>query len=192
MSLTRAQAVANAKASTAYPVGMCMKWTRTMFGRPAVGDVDGDGDADAVDGWKSCKQKHPGDRNPPAGVPVFWSGGRNGYGHVGISLGNRTFRGTDSPTSGKVGTVGLDWPEQHWGLTYLGWADDLNGVPIPGEPEQPAAPAQTKRYGAIKAAVEALKVARKTAIRQGDTNDRKRIGKAILGLRKDYRDLRRR
>lgn len=191
MTVTRAQAVENAKASKTYPVGMCMKWTRTMLGRPAVGDIDGDGDADAVDGWKSSKHRHPGDRNPPAGVPVFWEGGRNGYGHVGISLGNRTFRGTDAPTSGSVGTVGLDWPEQHWGLHYLGWAEDLNGVRIEDDSAPKPIP-QTKRYSAIKAAIEALKVARNTAKRQGDTGDRKRIGRRINQMREDYRDLRRR
>lgn len=189
MPLTRAQAVANAKASTAYSVGMCMKWTRTMLGQPAVGDVDGDGDADAVDGWKSCKHKHPGDRNPPAGVPVFWGGGRNGYGHVGISLGNRTFRGTDAPNPGLVGNVGLRWPEQHWGLTYLGWAEDLNGVLIVDEN---APKPQTKRYGAIRAAIKALRVGRDTAKRQGDAADERRFTRRLTKLREDYREMRRR
>lgn len=154
MTVTRAQAVANAKASKVYNVGYCMKWTRTMLGQPAVGDRDGDGDADAVDGWKSCKRKHAGDRNPPAGVPVFWEGGRKGYGHVGISLGNRTFRGTDSPTPGLVGTVMLDWPEDHWGLSYLGWAEDLNGVVIPSDaPAPPKPPVRPSRLPRIRRAL---------------------------------------
>lgn len=134
MPVSRNQAVVNALASKAYPVGMCAKWTREKYGLPALGDFDRDGDADAVDMWQACVLKEAGDRNPPAGVPVFWSGGSKGHGHAAISLGNGMIRTIDRPTSGLVGSVPLGEIESAWGLKYLGWTIDLYGYEIP-DPE---------------------------------------------------------
>ena len=136
---SRNQAIVNALASQAYAVGMCAKWTRERYGLPALGDFDRDGDADAVDMWKACALKHAGDRNPPAGVPVFWSGGSRGHGHAAISLGDGFIRTIDRPTSGKVGTVPLGEIERAWGLKYLGWTADLYGHEIPDHDAQRAA-----------------------------------------------------
>ena len=139
MTYTRREAVARALRSTTYPVGMCYRWTREMFGMPAVGDRDGDGDADAVDGWKAATRKHPGDRKPPGGVPVFWSGGSKGHGHAAITTLDGRVRSIDTGAGGfgTVGTVDLGWFERHWGLKYLGWAEDLGGVTIPHPEDQP-------------------------------------------------------
>lgn len=134
MLVSRNQAVVNALASQAYPVGMCAKWTREKYGLPALGDFDRDGDADAVDMWQACVLKEAGDRNPPAGVPVFWSGGSSGHGHAAISLGDGFIRTIDRPRSGIVSTVPLGEIEKAWGLKYLGWTIDLYGHEIP-DPE---------------------------------------------------------
>lgn len=122
-------AVSNALNSHTYPAGRCQAWVVGLFGMPGVGDRDGDGDADAVDGWISERGHQHTDRNAPAGAPVAWSGG---YGHRAISLGNGLIRSTDAGGSGIVATVPLSWIEQHWGLRYLGWSDTINGVAIPG------------------------------------------------------------
>lgn len=134
MNVSRNQAIVNALGSQAYPVGMCAKWTRERYGLPALGDFDRDGDADAVDMWQACVLKNAGDRNPPAGVPVFWSGGSKGHGHAAISLGNGFIRTIDRPRAGVVGSVPLSEIEQAWGLKYLGWSEDLYGHQIP-DPE---------------------------------------------------------
>lgn len=134
MPVSRNQAIVSALASKAYPVGMCAKWTRERYGLPALGDFDRDGDADAVDMWQACVLKNAGDRNPPAGVPVFWSGGSKGHGHAAISLGDGFVRTIDRPEFGIVGTVPLGEIEQAWGLHYLGWTIDLYGHEIP-DPE---------------------------------------------------------
>ncbi len=138
MVYNREEAAKRAEASKTNSPGMCQAWTRTMFGAPAVGDVDRDGDADAVDGWKSepASKRHT-DRNPPRGVPVAWSGGANGFGHRAISLGNGKIRSTDAGGRGKVATVDLDWVEKNWGLKYLGWSETISGQQIPLGPKAP-------------------------------------------------------
>jgi len=130
----RETAARRAEASHSNKPGTCQLWTRTMFGAPSAGDRDHDGDSDAVDGWNSepVSARHPGDRNPPRGVPVAWSGGRNGYGHRAISLGNGLIRSTDAGGPGVVATVDLGWVERNWGLRYLGWSETITGHPIPG------------------------------------------------------------
>lgn len=112
--------------------GMCMKFTRMMFGVGAVGDFDGDGDADAVDGWKSAHRKHR-TTDPhaiPRGVPVFWSGGRNGYGHAAPSVGGGQMWTTDLIRSGRVDLAPISLVRREWGLELLGWTEDINGVTV--------------------------------------------------------------
>lgn len=132
MTHTRAEAVTRAKAVKSFDTGMCLRWVRTMFAIPAAGDYDDDGDADAVDAWKRARRRHPGALTPPAGVPVFWTGGSRGHGHVAMSLGNGNVRSTDWPTAGQVGDVDIATLTARWGLPYAGWTEDLNGVTIPG------------------------------------------------------------
>jgi endonuclease/exonuclease/phosphatase family metal-dependent hydrolase len=145
------EALKAAKQTTRNTPGMCQKVTREWFNAPAVGDVDKDGDADAVDGWKSepVSARHPGDRNPPAGKPLSFSGGSKGHGHRCISE-VKGLRSTDmyagkykkgytssvmaSSTSAAIGIV-----ERAMGVKYLGWSDTIDGKPIPPEVTPPVA-----------------------------------------------------
>jgi hypothetical protein len=109
---------------TTYDVGMCQKFVRDPCWR--VGSLYGS----AIDAWNGSTQKHKGDRNPPEGAPVYYSGGQ--YGHAVIAQGGGPrIRSTDAPSSGKVSDQDLDWPERHWGYKYLGWTGDINGVDLP-------------------------------------------------------------
>lgn len=137
MSLfNRKQIVSRAKASTVNVPGTCQKWTREIIGAPSAGDRDSDGDADAVDGWKSepSAKKHAG-RDVPYGYPVAWSGGPHGYGHRAISLGGGLIRSTDAGGRGRVATVDLGWVERNWNLKYLGWSETMTGLTIPDAPK---------------------------------------------------------
>lgn len=134
MVYNREQAAQRAEAAKTNVVGMCQQWTRTMFGAPSVGDYDGDRAADAEDGWKAARHRHPGDHNPPRGVPVYYDGGSRDNGHAAVSLGGGKIRSTDADGNGHVGTVDLAWPERKWGMRYLGWAEDLGGTLIPAPP----------------------------------------------------------
>ena len=143
MVRNREEAVKAAEATTTNQVGMCQKVTRGWFDAPSAGDQDHDGDADAYDGWLSEPEwaRHPGDRNPPRGVPVSFRGGRRGNGHRAISKGNRVIRSTDmsggSYSPGHVGNTTIGQIEQAMGVTYLGWSKTIDGIPIPDPPQTP-------------------------------------------------------
>jgi hypothetical protein len=116
----------SAEGSTTYtPPGMCLQWSRTRADIPSLFP-------DAATAWRNAFHRHKGDRNPPRGAMVYWLGGSKGYGHIAVSVGGGKVRSTDVPTGGKIGTVPVGWFEQHWGLPYAGWADNVNDVRIPG------------------------------------------------------------
>lgn len=138
MVYNREEAIRRAKASTRNEPGMCQSWVRGIFGVHAVGDVDRDGDADAVDGWKSepATHRYVGDRNPPVGVPVAFGGGRNGFGHRAIVIGpHGLLRSTDMLNgayhAGVVGNATISDIERAMGVTYIGWSETISGVKIP-------------------------------------------------------------
>lgn len=118
-------AVANADADKTCEPGMCLKVVRTWLEIPSSA-------ADAIGAWNAAKHKHPGDKHPPKGAPIFWKSGSggSGHGHIAIVRGSN-MRSTDVPSSGKVGNDDGSWPRVHWGQTYLGWTEDLNGISIP-------------------------------------------------------------
>lgn len=124
---TREQAVEAANSSFVNTPRFCARWTRSQFLVDALGDFDGDSAADAEDMWKAATLSHPGDRQPPAGVPVYYGGGSQDNGHAAVSLGGGMIRSTDARGAGRVGTVPLDFPTREWGMPYLGWSDDLYG-----------------------------------------------------------------
>lgn len=172
MVYNREQVVQRANASTTNEPNQCQAWTRGIVGVPAVGDYDGDKRADAEDGWRSepAKWRHPGDRNPPAGVVVSYLGGSNDDGHRAISLGGGMIRSTDAGGRGKVATVALSWPERQWGLSYAGWSDSCNGVLIPPAPKSaPKPPTRVQR------ALQLLRDAAAQARRNGHPERAKRI-----------------
>lgn len=119
----------NAEQTTSNDPGMCLQWSRQ---RAAIGSYYGD----AATAWHNTNDRYPGNRNPPRGSMVFWTGGGSGYGHIAPSLGGGQVRSTDSGGKGKPATVDLDWPVRNWGLVYAGWAWDVNEVTIPHEKGQ--------------------------------------------------------
>ena len=155
----REEAARLAEASTTNVPGACQAWTRQKFNAPSAGDQDHDGDADAVDGWKSepVGSRHT-DRHPPRGVPVSWAGGSKGHGHRAVSLGGGKIRTSDGAGAGHVATRDLSWPETQWGLRYLGWSDTIDGLTIPIPPK----PVLT-RGARVDSAIKSLTKARNSA-----------------------------
>lgn len=81
--------------------------------------------------WKDTPGKHEGDRNPPAGVPV-WFGPKasSSAGDVVISLGGGRVAATDYPSYGVVGTCTIDERQAQIGRPYLGWTETILGAAI--------------------------------------------------------------
>jgi hypothetical protein len=119
---------------TSYPPGYCLNFVRTMCGAPA-------GVVDATTAWRLARDKHL-QGTPPAGAIVYWIGGSHGHGHIAVSKGGGYVVSTDYPR-GKVGVAPISFFHRVWGLTYAGWAWDVNGVRVQqdevhGKPPAPA------------------------------------------------------
>lgn len=119
-AIARAEKYIGAKRKWAH---MCLGFVRTAFGLQRV-------ESTAIGAWDATKHKHRGDSNPPAGVPVFWSGGSSGDGHVAFSLGGGSIISTDLPYPGHISKAQLSDVQAAWGLKYLGWTEDLEGVRV--------------------------------------------------------------
>jgi len=118
-----AEALDNAHNTTSCSVGMCLKYVRTWW---EVGSLY----ASAIEAWNGARFKHPGDRTPPNGAPLFYRGGN--YGHIVIAdIHHQGCRSTDCQSSGRVSDEDIAWTERTWGYEYLGWTEDLNGVTLP-------------------------------------------------------------
>ena len=105
--------------------GHCLEWARERADIPPLYD-------DAATAWANATGRRPGDRHPPVGAAVYWTGGSSGYGHIAISVGDGKVRSSDAGGEGRVETVPVDWAEKKWGLTYAGWSNSINGYTIPG------------------------------------------------------------
>jgi len=120
-----AETVAAAKASTYNVPGQCLGWSREQADIPSRY-------VDAATAWEHAHGRHAGDANPPKGAAVYWLGGSGGHGHIAISLGHGLVRSSDAGGSGVVATISLRKLTREWHLTYVGWADSINGYRIRG------------------------------------------------------------
>jgi hypothetical protein len=117
------EAVKAARSYSSYAVGYCLRWVVTVWQAPSIGCPD------AITSWEWATMKHPGDRHPPAGAPVYYKGGK--HGHIAVSMGSGRIRSTDCKAAGVVSEADLNWPEKAWGYPYLGWTGDLSKVALP-------------------------------------------------------------
>jgi hypothetical protein len=120
-----AETVAAAKASSYNTPGQCLGWSREQADIPSRY-------VDAATAWEHASGRHAGDPTPPRGAAVYWTGGSGGHGHIAISVGNGMVRSSDAGGSGVVATISLERLTREWHLTYVGWADTINGYRIPG------------------------------------------------------------
>lgn len=142
---TSKEAIHVASNQTTNRVGTCQLNVHEWFAAPAAGDVDHDGDADAVDGWESepAKYRIVGDRNPDlVGVPVSFHGGSRGFGHRALLMkpghirstdmsNNRYAPGITSTVSAATTSEALAIIERSMGVTYTGVSKTIDGYLIP-------------------------------------------------------------
>ena len=183
------EAMKAAAAQTTNKPGTCQLTVRTWFDAPSAGDVDHDKDADAVDGWLSepAHARHAGDRNPPAGKPLAFSGGSKGYGHRAMSWPGGKVRSTDMDgdayRAGHTGFTTIEAIERHMGVHYLGWSETIDGQPIPADKPAPRPPAPKGPTRVAKARVLLTK-ALELAERNGKKQRAESISAALKALPK--------
>jgi hypothetical protein len=100
--------------------GYCLQFTRECF---EVGSYY----YSAADAWAGARVRHPGDRNPPPAVPVFFATS-SPYDHVCIRTEGATCVSTFNEEVRKFADIADI--ERQFGGTYLGWSEDLNGVTV--------------------------------------------------------------
>lgn len=146
--------------------GWCLKAVRTCYGVGARY-------RSATEAWHNAPIKHP-NSIPPRGVPVYWTGGRGGFGHIAISAGDGRVWSTDSRRPGYFDLVDIEAPAVDWGLTYVGWSPYVNGARVYLDPWAMAPEAKrvdralTQAIGATtKATTRALYRALRRSLRKG-------------------------
>lgn len=124
LAIRTARARSKSPRPTSEP-GYCLREVRECYGVPAAA-------LDATQAWDQAKRRHPqtDPRKIPRGVPVFWLGGSGGHGHVAISTGWGRCWSTDILRAGFFDRVPIDAICDRWGLTLVGWTEDLNGVRV--------------------------------------------------------------
>lgn len=113
--------------------GYCLKFVRDCFAVPSYY-------ASAIDAWNGARWPHPGDRNPPPAVPLFFRTPSQ-YDHVvfGCSAHEIVTTFNDQIRS-YVGPDAIDQVCRDFDGTYLGWSEDLNTVRVHEPATEPEAP----------------------------------------------------
>lgn len=124
MANTAEQTARNAEAIDTNAVGLCLKWCRERAGIPAKYGTA----AIAAAHVENMRR----DLNVPRGGFAFWIGGSEGAGHIAIGTGGGIVRSTDADGPGHVANRPVEWFADQWRLTYVGWADNVNGITVPG------------------------------------------------------------
>ncbi len=110
--------------------GYCLHYVWTAYKENGA-QSDGGYYPTAYSAWEASEYQHPGDLNPPAGVPVYL-GPRSGSsaGDVMISLGGGQCAATDWPYNGVTGVCTIDQRMDQTNRPYLGWTEDILGYPV--------------------------------------------------------------
>jgi hypothetical protein len=118
------QALARAEAVPTYGHALCMQFVSEMYDNPYTYGAY----PSANDNWNKSIRRHPGDRNPPAGAPVNFTGPD---GHICFATGKgEELWSTDWAGYGINGYTTISQIEASWGRTYYGWTGDVCGFPI--------------------------------------------------------------
>ena len=84
----------------------------------------------AIDAWNGARRKHRTSNafEIPRGYPVYWAPN-----HIAIAAGKGMCWSTDIKRDGFFDLVPIAKIHEEWGLTLLGWSEDLNGEIVPAE-----------------------------------------------------------
>jgi hypothetical protein len=110
-----------------FGTGECQRQTRRAY------QVESNGTPDASTDWSLSEYQHrpPADlRTIPRGALLAWTGGTHGHGHRAICAGNGLMWSTDSRRPGYYDLVPIEEPAKRWGLKFVGWTEDIDGVHV--------------------------------------------------------------
>lgn len=113
--------------------GLCLVFVRSCFGIGAHFPS-------AAAAWNGAESKHretDGNR-VPRGVPYFWTGGSQGFGHVVLTAGGGKCWSNDVTVAGGINLVHINDITRRWRQTPQGWTEDLNRVRVWRPPPMPA------------------------------------------------------
>lgn len=112
--------------------GLCLVFVRSCFGVDARFPS-------AAAAWDGAKHKHreTDGAKVPRGVPYFWTGGSQGFGHVVLSAGGGLCWSNDISGAGLISLVKINEITRAWRQTPQGWTEDINGVRIWKPPHLP-------------------------------------------------------
>ena len=96
----------------------CLRFTRQAYGIPAVWPT-------AWLAYKATKKKHT-TALPAVQVPV-WFRTKSGVGHVAIWVPGKGVLSSPASGYGQAWFKTVHELESRWGITYVGWSEDLNG-----------------------------------------------------------------
>jgi hypothetical protein len=110
-------------------------------------------DGSAAEAWNRAEFKHPVENghHVPRGVPYFWTGGSEGFGHVVLSLGEGWCLTNDFVRQGKINRARINDITARWGQNAHGWTEDVNGIKVFAVkvPDRPAEGWDRVRLGAL-------------------------------------------
>lgn len=121
---TGEQAIARARARVGGSMpasGYCLQFVREQYGVPAVY-------GSAVDAARACDAPHPGDRNPPPGVPV-WFYSSSVYDHVALYVGPHEVISTYAEridVFDGIGGIEAAFSNSSAPCRFAGWGEHLN------------------------------------------------------------------
>ena len=150
-------------------VGLCLATVRQYYGV-------GPGVPTAAASWAMSDHKRQvkSGTDCPRGVPVYWTGGSHGAGHIAISIGGGLCYSTDWKEAGRIDIARIDEITSRWGLDFKGFTWEVNGVQV-WKPAPPKATVALENLKPGKSNADVLKV--KKALKK------KGYGKFILNVK---------
>jgi hypothetical protein len=100
--------------------GYCLKFVRDCFAVPSCYPS-------AIDAWNASPTKHPGDRNPPPAVPLYFLT-PSVYDHVVFCVSTTEIISTFNADIRRFS--GISDIERQFSGSYLGWTEDINRVTV--------------------------------------------------------------
>jgi hypothetical protein len=102
--------------------GYCLQFVRECYAVPSRYPS-------AIAAWNASKTQHPGDRNPPAAVPLYFATPSQ-YDHVVFGVSPSEIITTFNADIRRYTGNAIAGIERDFQGTYLGWAEDINGMTV--------------------------------------------------------------